>query len=371
MRVRLFLIETLKLFVSDALALVHDRSGNGEPCADSAVGEDAGAQRYGWFEGARAAAIEALKRYVEAEQTASHHKVFQHAEHGVLVEKTDAADGQPFELYEAATGRLVWTRARFLKSFFVRVSETCEASLAPAHDAEDSQYGAFDRWSEALTAYRALVRGAQDCHYSEEALLHAQDGILYLEHLWTKTQELARLAHAATKSLKTSNVHGKTGKMVERDERLRLGEKDREARVMNVRLLGYSGVFASSSLPPPSSGAQVHASLDGDVPTSIRAVDGAGDGVGAKGRDSELHAPGRSDEFAARSSAAPGVASTVVKQGALGMRAVGGGPSHWAVALMQVGGGGRSWRKERRQGKRCKGRRGAGGSREGGLAGAA
>jgi hypothetical protein len=342
-RVRLFLIQTLKLFVSDALALVHARSGSGEPRADSTVGEDAGAQRYGWFEGARAAAIEALKRYVEAEQTASHHKVFQHAEHGVLVEKTDTADGQPCELFEAATGRLVWTRARFLKSFFLRVSKAREeASLAPAHDAEDSQYGAFDRLSEALTSYRALVRDARDCHYSEEALLQAQDGILYFEHLSTKTHELARLAHAVTQPLKTSNVHGKTGKTVERDERLRHGEEDREARVMNVRLLGYSGVFASSSLPPPSGGAQVHASLDWDVTVGKRAVGGAGDGVGATGRDSKLQAaPDKGDEFAARSSATPGVASTVVKQGALGLGTVGGGPPDTIdrlIGLVALGG---------------------------------
>ena len=352
-RVRLFLIQTLKLFVSDALALVHDRSGSGEPRADSAVGEDAGAQRYGWFEGARAAAIEVLKRYVEAEQTASNHKVFQHEEHGVLVEKTDAADGQPCEMFEAATGRLVWTRARFLKSFFLRVSKACEeASLAPAHDAEDSQYGAFDRLSEALTAYRALLRDARDCHYSEEALLQAQDGIFYFEHLSTKAQELARLAHAATQPLKTSNVHGKTGKTVERDERLRHGEEDREARVMNVRLLGYSSVFASLSLPPPSGGAQVHASLEWDVPAGKRAVDGAGDGVGAKGRDSELHAPDKGDEFAERSSATPGVASTVVKQGALGLGTAGGGPPDTAIdrlvglvalgGVSHAGGGGRT-----------------------------
>ena len=351
-RVRLFLIQTLKLFVSDALALVHDRSGSGEPRADSAVGEDADAQRYGWFEGARAAAIDVLKTYVEAEKTASYHKVFQHAEHGMLVEKTDAADGQPCELFEAATGRLVWTRARFLKSFFLRVSEACEEpSLAPAHDAEDSQYGAFDRLSEALAAYRALVRDARDCHYSEEALLQAQDGILYFEHLPTKIKELARLAHAATQPLKTSNVHGKTGETVERDERLRLGEEDREVRVMNVRLLGYSGVFASSSLTPPSGGAQVHARLDGDVPAGRRAVDGAGDGVGAKGRDSELHAPDKGDElcapdngdeFAARSSDTPGVACTVVKQGALRLGTVGSGPTDTAidrlVGLVALGG---------------------------------
>lgn len=117
-RVRLFLIQTLKLFVSDAL--VH--CGSGELRADSAVGEDARVQRYFWFESARAAAIEALKTYIEAEQAASHCNMFQHAEHGVLIEKTDAADGEPCEVLEAATGRLVWTRARFLKSFFLRVS---------------------------------------------------------------------------------------------------------------------------------------------------------------------------------------------------------------------------------------------------------
>ena len=250
-RVRLFLIQTLQLFVADALALAQGVSGG----RDSAGGDDAGAQHYAWFEGARVAAVNALEAYVEAEQTALRHsKVFQHAEHGMLVETTDSEDGQPSKLLEAATGRVVWTRARFLRSFFRGVSEASTASCAPAAPAaEESQYGLFDRTSEALAAYRALVCDAKECHYSEETLLQSQDAIRYFQHLPAKTQELARLAHAATK--KTPSARGKKAKALDTDERLRLGEEDRDARVAHVRLLGYSGAFASTSLPPPSDAA--------------------------------------------------------------------------------------------------------------------
>jgi hypothetical protein len=118
-RMRLFLIDTIKLFVLDALALLHASGRNPSSAGSGNQARTAGegapeSERSFWFEGCRVAGRDALQTYIEAEQAAANYTVYQHEEHGLLVERGSSNAGSALEVFVAASGELLWSRAAFL-----------------------------------------------------------------------------------------------------------------------------------------------------------------------------------------------------------------------------------------------------------------
>ena len=91
-RVRLFLLGTIKDIVQDALALVHHISGHGAGISERGI------EKGLWFQGAQLAAIDALQIYAESEQVCSQNTIYLHEEHGALIEVCNLQDASPLEV---------------------------------------------------------------------------------------------------------------------------------------------------------------------------------------------------------------------------------------------------------------------------------
>lgn len=159
-RLRLFVIDTIKNFILDALALHHERIRASHGCGRSPEARaQAGApgppsDESLWSEGARLAGLESLRAYIEEEQFAARDRIFQHHEHGMLVETVDANDGSPLEVVVVSSGEMLWRRASYL-----------------------------DRLGAATADRRAVLEMAVQCHPCDESCTLAQETLLFLEHL--------------------------------------------------------------------------------------------------------------------------------------------------------------------------------------------
>ena len=243
MRVRLFLVRAIKSFALQALAVLHSNrdGGQGEDDAGRYVeGEDEL-----WFEGARLAAIDTLQTYIGAEQVASQHTTYQHKLHGTLIEHTHSIDASPLEVLSGADGHVLWSRAHGNPSRFQGGNALSKI------DRTLCQHG------KVHAEYRELLDDAQICIYSEQGLILAQETTTFLQHLPQKRQELARLAHAAcptpAPALQGTDTQVAVARRLGVEAHAREREKQHQDQLRNVRILGYSGVFASCPLPPPSS----------------------------------------------------------------------------------------------------------------------
>lgn len=238
-RVRLFLIRAIKSFVVEA-----------------GTADDAG--RAIAVEGARLAGIGALQAHANAEELASRCRVYQHVEHGLLVERVDPVDGSALEVWvgsnhDGCAQQLLWSRAKF-----------------------------FENSGAALAAHRALLSDAMQCLYSEEALTLAQETVAFLQHLPQKIEQLDRLTttissiqHAGAGRLLEASMESGTSenteacrdgsgtalstyrglvsvpttKEVGQSEMARKLELELEQQLMATRVLGHTAPFATTVLP--------------------------------------------------------------------------------------------------------------------------
>ena len=238
-RVRLFLIRAIKSFVVEA-----------------GTADDAG--RAIAVEGARLAGIGALQAHANAEELASRCRVYQHVEHGVLVERVNPVDGSALEVWVGSNHdgwaqQLLWSRAKF-----------------------------FENSGAALAAHRALLSDAVQCLYSEEALTLAQETVAFLQHLPQKIEQLDRLTttissiqHAGAGRLLEASIESGTSenteacrdgsgtalstyrglvsvpttKEVGQSEMARKLELELEQQLMATRVLGHTAPFATTVLP--------------------------------------------------------------------------------------------------------------------------